>query len=112
MLKQIRQQQQSTDLLKVWDELLVEDGVFITQTRASVLRQLQKFSQDYHSQLTQSTETLYICHCPSLESEVKSRRQMINLRINYVWVIIFVLNYKVFVQRYCLREYIGWPTSG
>ena len=68
LLKQIRQQQQSTDLLKVWDELLVEDGVYITQTRASVLRQLQKFSQDYHSQLTQSTETLYICYCPSLES--------------------------------------------
>jgi len=34
LLKQIRQQQQSTDLLKVWDELLVEDGVYITQTRA------------------------------------------------------------------------------
>ena len=68
LLKQIRQQQQSTDLLKVWDELLVEDGVYITQTRASVLRQLQQFSQDYHSQLTQSTETLYISYCPSLES--------------------------------------------
>lgn len=67
LLKQIRQQQQTIDLLEVWDELLVKDGVYITQTRASVLQRLQQFSQDHHAQLTQSAETLYICYCPSLE---------------------------------------------
>ena len=65
LLKQIRGKQANPEQLEAWDGLLVEHGLFIIQTRARILEQLQVFAERKHAELTGDLERLELKYQPS-----------------------------------------------
>ena len=65
LLKQIRGKQANPEQLEAWDPLLVEHGLFIIQTRAQILEQLQVFAEKKHAELTGDHERLELKYQPS-----------------------------------------------
>ena len=58
LLKQIRAKQAGVDLLDPWDTLLIDNGIFIIQTRKGTLIQLAAYAQEKHAELTGGSEKL------------------------------------------------------
>ena len=65
LLKQIRGKQANPEQLEAWDGLLVEHGLFIIQTRARILEQLQVYAEKKHAELTGDGERLELKYQPS-----------------------------------------------
>jgi DNA replication and repair protein RecF len=65
LLKQIRSQGASVELLEPWETLLAEDGIAIIQTRARILARLTVYAQRKHAELTGGSEKLELTYQPS-----------------------------------------------
>ena len=70
LLKQIRGKQANPEQLEAWDGLLVEHGLFIIQTRARILEQLQVYAEKKHAELTGDGERLELKYQPSPQLEM------------------------------------------
>ena len=67
LLKQIRSKQASPDLLDPWDDILIDEGISIVQTRARIFDQLKAYVQAKHAELTGDREILELKYQPSPE---------------------------------------------
>ena len=67
LLKQIRSKQASPDLLDPWDDILIEEGISIIQTRVRIFDQLKTYVQAKHAELTGNREILELRYQPSPE---------------------------------------------
>ena len=70
LLKQIRGKQANPEQLEAWDGLLVDHGLFIIQTRARILEQLQVYAEKKHAELTGDGERLELKYQPSPQLEM------------------------------------------
>ena len=64
LLKQIRSNQASSDMLEAWNGLLVDNGISIIQTRSQILSRLQAFAREKHAALTGNSEQLELKYHP------------------------------------------------
>ena len=67
LLKQIRSKQASPEFLDPWDDILIDEGVSIIQTRVRIFAQLKDYIQAKHAELTGNRETLKVKYQPSPE---------------------------------------------
>ena len=67
LLKQIRSKQASPDLLAPWDDILIDEGISIIQTRVSIFDQLKTYVQAKYAELTGNRENLELQYQPSPE---------------------------------------------
>ena len=65
LLKQIRSKQASPDFLDPWDDILIDEGISIIQTRVRMFDQLKAYVQAKHTELTGNREILELKYQPS-----------------------------------------------
>jgi DNA replication and repair protein RecF len=66
LLRAIRERQARRDQLDYWDDLLIENGAYITQRRQDSLRALNRGLREIHPELTGKEERLDIAYLPSI----------------------------------------------
>jgi DNA replication and repair protein RecF len=75
LLKQIFEQDGSRDQLMYWDELIVEHGAVIINTRVNAVRALSKYMQPQHEKLTRGSEQIMLSYMPSVALSEESGEQ-------------------------------------
>lgn len=66
LLKVIREQRESPDMLEIWDMQLVEYGSYIIKKRAEVLQKLYPIARAIHRRITEDREELNLIYVPSV----------------------------------------------
>jgi len=75
LLKAIRENKESEEMLDVWDFQLAEYGTYIFKKREEVLESVVPLAQSIHSKITEGRENLTISYVPSVDVK-KSGQQM------------------------------------
>ena len=73
LLRQIREDSASIELLASWDEQLVETGIELMTMRADIVAKLSQLAREKHNELTQSSEILDIVYQKSCTSNSNSK---------------------------------------
>lgn len=66
LLRAVREQKESPDLLDVWDLQMAEYGSGIIKKRGEALKKLAPLAKSIHSEITEGAEELNICYIPSI----------------------------------------------
>ena len=66
LLRQIREEPHRADELAIWDEQLVDLGLYLVQQRAKGLRELDDLSRMVHHRVTNGREDLRLVYLPSV----------------------------------------------
>ena len=75
LLKQIRSKQANPDFLDPWDDILIAEGISISQTRVRMFAQLKAYVQAKHTELTGDREVLELKYQPSPEKIDRAPKQ-------------------------------------
>lgn len=67
LLKAIREQRESAEMLDIWDMQLVEYGSFLIKKRSDVLEKINPMAKAIHSRITEGKEELFLSYLPSVE---------------------------------------------
>ena len=67
LLKQIRDEKSSRNLIEPWDVQIAEAGMYIISVREKIIEKLAELCSSKHYQLTQNTEELDISYKPSID---------------------------------------------